>query len=104
MYERNKESPASVSLKAPCMAPHVMYSSPREIALSVQEFPEEQVFTRRRVLLFRVLEVTGSYPGEVEIMKCVPEYAAVACKQMKRIYDENIFCPLLTSCFKGDQH
>jgi hypothetical protein len=49
-----------------------MYSSPREIALYAQEFPEEQAFTRRRVLLFRVLEVTGSYPGEVEIMKCVP--------------------------------
>jgi hypothetical protein len=33
MYERNKGSPASVSFKAPCMAPHVMYSSLREVAL-----------------------------------------------------------------------
>jgi hypothetical protein len=104
MFERNKGSPASVSFKAPCMAPHVMYSNPREIALYVQEFPEEEAFTRRHVLLFRVLEVTGSYPGEVEIMKCVPEYAVVACKQMKRIYDENIFDPLLTTGFKGDPH
>jgi hypothetical protein len=48
-----------------------MYCSPREIALSVQECPDEYAFTRRSVLLFRMLEVIGSYPDDVAIMKCV---------------------------------
>jgi hypothetical protein len=48
-----------------------MYCSPREIALSAQECPDEHAFASRSVLLFRMLEVIGSYPGDVEIMKYI---------------------------------
>jgi len=57
MQYRNKGSPARMRFKGSCVFPHVMYCSPREIALSVQECPDEHAFARRSVLLFRILEL-----------------------------------------------